>query len=731
VRSPSDPAEELDTDRQRLRQRARDAVGVGGDGAEDPQPLRSVLRMSGAGWYPLLGLGVLAVVGQFLSYALFVLAPEISRALGVDRPVLAGLQALKLLAVTSGGLLMAANSQRLSRASMSVASGLAWSVVLVAAGLVANVWGLAFVLVAEGIANGSIRSLHPPLLVDSYPPVARVRTLSAYRALEAAGNVVVPLFVGLLAGALGFTWRGVLIVCGCASLLVALTTLRLRDPGFGRWDEDRVRTVVRREEGEDDSRLADKDVELGFFEIVQRLLLVPTVRRMLTGYAVLGVMLTPLLTYLFFYLKQRWGLGPGQRSLFFAALPLFSFVTLRVFGPRAERLFRDDPARLAGMAAALLAGAMVLLAASMAAPNLLVMILLFGGAIGLFDAVLPALNVMLLSIVRPQMRAHASALSGIALAGVGGFAGLFLMSGFDRRFGTGAAIAFLALPGLAAALVVRGARSTINADLDAMVDAIVEEEELDAMRRRQVTLPLLACRHVDFSYGSVQVLFDVDFTIQGGEMVALLGTNGAGKSTLLRVISGLGLPSRGSIRYRGADITYLDAERRGRLGITQVPGGKAVFGELTVVENLRVHAYDLGRDRRAVEQALETAFDAFPALAARRDASASTLSGGEQQMLALTKALILKPRLLLIDELSLGLAPKIVGELLEMVRRINADGTAVVLVEQSVNVALSLVEHAYFMEKGEIRFDGRASDLLERPDLLRSVFLEGAARGLA
>jgi ABC-type branched-subunit amino acid transport system ATPase component len=161
-----------------------------------------------------------------------------------------------------------------------------------------------------------------------------------------------------------------------------------------------------------------------------------------------------------------------------------------------------------------------------------------------------------------------------------------------------------------------------------------------------------------------------------------------------------------------------------------IAGGRAVFGPLTVVENLRMSAYTFGRHRARVESAVDTVFEVFPQLAARRNHLASTLSGGEQQMLALGKAFILRPRLLLIDELSLGLAPKVVSELLAMVRKVNELGAGVVLVEQSVNIALSIVEHAYFMEKGQIRFDGRASHLLERSDLLRSVFLEGAGRGL-
>jgi ABC-type branched-subunit amino acid transport system ATPase component len=329
------------------------------------------------------------------------------------------------------------------------------------------------------------------------------------------------------------------------------------------------------------------------------------------------------------------------------------------------------------------------------------------------------------------MRPHASALLGVFLIAVGGILGILVLGSADARYGPAGSVAAVCLPCIVAALLMRSAARSVNHDLDRLVDEIVEEEQLARLDAMGVHVPLLSCRRVNFSYGSLQVLFDVDFSVDDGEMVALLGTNGAGKSTLLRVIAGVGLPWGGSVRYRGSDITYLDAERRVRLGIAQVPGGRAVFGRMSVVENMRVFGFTHGRDRRAADRGIERSLAVFPRLAERRNQAAGTLSGGEQQMLALSKALILEPRLLCIDELSLGLAPKVVGELLTMVRAINATGTAVVLVEQSVNVALSLVQRAYFMEKGQVRFEGAALDLLDRGDLLRSVFLEGAARGLA
>jgi ABC-type branched-subunit amino acid transport system ATPase component len=263
-----------------------------------------------------------------------------------------------------------------------------------------------------------------------------------------------------------------------------------------------------------------------------------------------------------------------------------------------------------------------------------------------------------------------------------------------------------------------------------MVDEVIEEQEISTLLSAGVQLPLLACRQIDFSYGQVQVLFDVSFEINEGEIVALLGTNGAGKSTLLRVISGLALPQRGSVRFHGRDVTFLDATRRVGLGISQIPGGKAVFPTMTVADNLRAYGFSLGRDRKAIERGIETSFASFPRLDERRNQAAGTLSGGEAQMLALSKVFLLRPQLLLIDELSLGLAPIVVGQLLDMVRQINREGTSVVLVEQSVNVALSAANRAYFMEKGEVRFEGPAADLLGHDELLRSVFLAGTTVGL-
>ena len=240
--------------------------------------------------------------------------------------------------------------------------------------------------------------------------------------------------------------------------------------------------------------------------------------------------------------------------------------------------------------------------------------------------------------------------------------------------------------------------------------------------------PLLSVEQLSVSYGSVQVLFGVDLQVQEGAVVALMGTNGAGKTTLLRAVSGLEPTIGGRIVYAGLDITKTRPTWRAGMGLHQVVEADAVVGPLTVAENLTLFGHGLDRAQRA--QSIAEAYELFPRLAERSRQRAATLSGGEKQMLGLAKAIVTPPRLLLIDEFSLGLAPTVIAEVLPVIRRIARRGAAVLLVEQSVNVALSVSDHAYVMEKGEIGYSGPAEELRARPDLLRAAYLEGLAHAL-
>jgi ABC-type branched-subunit amino acid transport system ATPase component/ABC-type branched-subunit amino acid transport system permease subunit len=239
--------------------------------------------------------------------------------------------------------------------------------------------------------------------------------------------------------------------------------------------------------------------------------------------------------------------------------------------------------------------------------------------------------------------------------------------------------------------------------------------------------PLLTVTALEVAYDGVQVLFGVDAEVRQGEIVALLGTNGAGKSTLLRAISGIQPPLAGTVLYQGRDLAGIPPHEVAAMGLVQMPGGRGVFPSLTVAENLRIAGWLARRDRSEFARRMDTALARFPQLEARLDLPAVHLSGGEQQMLMMAQTLMLAPRLVMIDELSLGLAPSVVESVVNNVKTMRDAGTTFLLVEQSVNVALTVSDRVYFMEKGEVSFQGDAAALLDQPDVLRSVFIADAA----
>jgi ABC-type branched-subunit amino acid transport system ATPase component len=228
----------------------------------------------------------------------------------------------------------------------------------------------------------------------------------------------------------------------------------------------------------------------------------------------------------------------------------------------------------------------------------------------------------------------------------------------------------------------------VRRDITLVIEDVIERFAEGKRRQGGGDLPALQIHNLDFYYGTNQVLFDMNLEVAPGEMVALLGTNGAGKSTLLRAVSGLSHPHRGVVRIFGMNSTYLEPEQIIEEGVALLVGGKMTFPGLSVRDNLRVGGHTMRRDRARSAGALEEALHAFPALKDRLDQPAGTLSGGEQQMLALARVMMTRPRLLLIDELALGLAPLTVDLLMAMVRRINEEGTTVILVEQSINRAV-------------------------------------------
>ncbi|MCD8174565.1 MAG: ABC transporter ATP-binding protein [Phascolarctobacterium sp.] len=234
---------------------------------------------------------------------------------------------------------------------------------------------------------------------------------------------------------------------------------------------------------------------------------------------------------------------------------------------------------------------------------------------------------------------------------------------------------------------------------------------------------MLMVEDINVYYGAIHAIKDISLDVTDGEIVALIGSNGAGKSTTLRTISGLMKPKTGKIIYEDQDIAGLSAHKIVGMGICQVPEGRRIFANMTVMENLEMGAY-LRTDKNGIELAMKWVFEKFPRLLERKNQVAGTLSGGEQQMLAMGRALMGKPKLLLMDEPSMGLAPLLVKEIFNIIKEINESGTTVLLVEQNANMALSIADKAYVLETGRITLSGTAKELASS-EAVRKAYLGG------
>lgn len=234
-------------------------------------------------------------------------------------------------------------------------------------------------------------------------------------------------------------------------------------------------------------------------------------------------------------------------------------------------------------------------------------------------------------------------------------------------------------------------------------------------------MAMLEVKDLEVYYGMIQAIKGISFEVNKGEVIALIGANGAGKTTTLHTITGLLSPKKGSVMFEGKDITKIPAHKIVSMGMAHVPEGRRVFADLSVYENLKLGAYTR-KDKENLNKDLESIYERFPRLAERKNQSAGTLSGGEQQMLAMGRALMSKPSIILMDEPSMGLSPILVNEIFDIIESISKSGTTVLLVEQNAKKALSIADRAYVLETGRIVTSGKASELLE-DDSIKKAYL--------
>ena len=234
-------------------------------------------------------------------------------------------------------------------------------------------------------------------------------------------------------------------------------------------------------------------------------------------------------------------------------------------------------------------------------------------------------------------------------------------------------------------------------------------------------MAMLEIKDLEVYYGVIQAIKGISFEVNKGEVIALIGANGAGKTTILHTITGLLSPKKGSVMYEGTDITKIPAHKIVSLGMAHVPEGRRVFADLSVYENLKMGAYTR-KDKNEVEETLERVYERFPRLKERKNQMAGTLSGGEQQMLAMGRALMSKPKIILMDEPSMGLSPILVNEIFDIIQEVSKSGTTVLFVEQNAKKALSIADRAYVLETGKIVLEGKAEDLLN-DDSIKKAYL--------
>ena len=579
-----------------------------------------------------------------------------------------------------------------------------------------TVLALFLIRIANGIGVLMNDPVHRSLLSDYYEPEVRPVVFAVHSNAARYGAILGSAIAGIAAWLID--WRAAFMILIVPIILMGIISLRLREPLRGGTDN------------RDAAEVADEERPVPLDRAARMLWSVKTLRRQYMAWMFIGAAFLPLSFLVSEFFEDVFGVGTAGRGVINATGAAAGLLGVTWGGRQTGKWFAQGMGRPLEWAGLSLLGVGPPLLLMVLAPNLAIAVvgLLFAYFIGgIFTPAFFATQ----ALVSPARVRTLSFGFGSAFL-VGGTWLLWLnpvlgLAGLNDDHGGRWAIGVLVPYWLIGGWILRSAGKFVEHDVRRAMDSLITTAELRKARLEANERAILVVRGLDVSYGQVQVLFGVDFELNEGEIVALLGTNGAGKSTLLRAISGLVIPQSGAIYFDGEDVTGLEPEDSFALGLVQVPGGRGIFPSLTVKENLDVACWASTRSKADADAAVREVQQIFPSLERRWDQKAAVLSGGEAQMLTLGQALVAKPKLLMIDELSLGLAPVVVEELLKIVRRINADGTAIILVEQSVNVALTVAERACFMEKGEIRFAGPTSDLLDRPDILRSVFLSGAA----
>jgi ABC-type branched-subunit amino acid transport system ATPase component/sugar phosphate permease len=689
-------------------------LGVG----EEPMTFGEALRTGGMTMVVFMFL--LNVIDD-LPRAVRVVAPDIQKTFGISDTTLTAMLSFGGVALVLGAVPMGRLADRIKRVTIIPYASFFWAATTAITGLVANPFQMFWTNSATGLGQAYRIPVSNSLLADSYPVQSRNRIFAFEGVGRPLGQLIGPLLVGGVAAWAGGDegWRWAFFVIAIPPVLIGLAAFKLKEPARGQYDQQAVFGSVLEA---DESR---SELPVSTSQAFARLQKVRTFYFLAVGVGVLGFALVAVPLQFNLLLEDKYAFGPLKRGVVESLIWVITIPTLPIAGKVLDRKFRQDPASMMRLSGLFVVASGVLYLIGLNLKPIGPLVLFIALAQAAISAAFVGAAPIIAAVSPFRIRAQAFAFLPVFVFLMGGFLGGLFVAQLSDSFGNRTAMLVVAPPTaiLGGLLIMYGARF-IRADIALAVEEMIEErDEVQRMLAAPDEIPVLQVRNLDVSYGPVQVLFGAELEVRRGEVLALLGTNGAGKSTMLRAISGLGVPDRGVVRLNGRTITYTDAERRFAEGIVQLRGGEGIFPDLTIGDNLRTSVLASKLPRAEVDRRIAVAVQRFPALANRLNEQGRNLSGGQQQMLALAMALMHEPEVLIIDELSLGLAPVIVQSLIEVIEELKAQGLTMIIVEQSVNIALSIADRAVFMEKGVVTFEGTASELAQRNDIVAAVFL--------
>jgi ABC-type branched-subunit amino acid transport system ATPase component/predicted MFS family arabinose efflux permease len=650
--------------------------------------------------------------------ALTVLAPDIRDTFGVSDGTIVFISSASASFFVLGAMPMGYLADRFKRAPIIGIASLFFGFFVFMSGLAVNAFMLFWTRFGVGVAKSNTITVHSSLIADTYPIGVRGRMGALNTMVGRAIGVASPVLVGGIAALAGGVegWRWSYLLLGIPVGIFALLSFRIPEPVRGRWEKEDVLGAVH-----EDPDPVPISIEAAF----ARLWKIRTMKTVVVAFAAMGFALftAPVLRNL--YLEEHFGLDAFGRGVVETLSGVGIIVAVPFVGKRFDTLYRADPSKALATLGMLLLPVSVLIPIQYYMPN----VALFT-AVGVFVNLLSGsafamVGPIIQGIVPYRLRGLGTALLTLYIFFVGATGGGLLSALMSNAYGPRTTVVAIAVPAMliGGLMILNGARF-IKDDLSLVVAELREEkEEIERQAENPDDIPVIQVNEVDFAYGHVQVLFDVSFEVRRGEVLALLGTNGAGKSTILRLVAGLTTPERGVVRLNGRTITFASAERRNSLGIHMLAGGDGVFSDMTIADNITMAAWPYRSDKAEMQRRVDRAWRLFPELEERSNERADLLSGGQQQMLALAMTLIHDPEILIIDELSIGLAPTVVQRLLVIIDELKREGMTMIIVEQSLNVALAVADRAVFLEKGRVRFEGDAQELAERDDLARAVFL--------